>query len=286
MSNEVSHRPEESWKAESKEKWIAVQQAIALSRELGDFIGTIVGPMATELGGLLGDQMKAWRASNLDRIARKWEAKRRERDIPVEIIKQLPFRDAILVLETSSLEDVDEIQELWARLILNATDINAEVEIMRMHIDILKSISPLEARILTLIFDWYESEDFSDTGMIGIGHAQIAGWPKITSDDLRVALLNMQRMGLITPGLGEMEILNERTFEEWQISVNSENLVEKFREVITSIVSKLTDFSGDPQNDGVIPDDPNHQIAHIRSYVLTRIGFDLLNATRRGSETT
>lgn len=159
MSDEITHRPEQNWKAESKEKWVAVQHAIQLSRDLGNFIGTIVGPMATELGGLLGDQMKAWRAANLDRIARKWEAKRRERNIPVEIIKNLPFRDAILVLDASSLEDSDEIQDLWARLILNATDVNAKVEILRMHVDILKSINPLEARILTLVFDWYESED-------------------------------------------------------------------------------------------------------------------------------
>lgn len=281
MSDEITHRPEQNWKAESKEKWVAVQHAIQLSRDLGNFIGTIVGPMATELGGLLGDQMKAWRAANLDRIARKWEAKRRERNIPVEIIKNLPFRDAILVLDASSLEDSDEIQDLWARLILNATDVNAKVEILRMHVDILKSINPLEARILTLVFDWYESEDFSDEGINSIGEDQIAKWPKMSSDDLRVALLNLQRMGLLTPGLAEMEILKQNTFEEWEATVTSENIVEKFREVVTSLVMRLTDFSGDPQNDALIPDDPRHQIGLIRSYVLTRIGFDLMNATKR-----
>lgn len=103
----------------------------------------------------------------------------------------------------------------------------------------------------------------------------------MSSDDLRVALLNLQRMGLLTPGLAEMEILKQNTFEEWEATVTSENIVEKFREVVTSLVMRLTDFSGDPQNDALIPDDPRHQIGLIRSYVLTRIGFDLMNATKR-----
>jgi hypothetical protein len=284
MSDEITRKPEDSWKAESKEKWIAVQQAIHLSRDLGSFIGTIVGPMAAELGGLLGDQMKAWRAANLDRIARKWEQKRRERNIPAEIIKQLPFRDAIVVLDTSSLEDQDEIQELWARLILNATDVDAHVEIQRMHVDILKSINALEARILLTMFDITEYGDFSQEHVGSRWREMMRQWPKMTSDELRVALLNMQRMGLLTLEMTEMDILKCSTFDEWESSVNKENIVEKFKEAITSVVLSLTDYSGNPMNDVIIPNDPDSQIKLIHSYGLTRIGYDLFEATRRYRE--
>jgi hypothetical protein len=51
------------------------------SKTVGNFLNKVIGPPAEALGGLLGDQMKSWRASNLDRIARKWERIREERGI-------------------------------------------------------------------------------------------------------------------------------------------------------------------------------------------------------------
>jgi hypothetical protein len=153
--------PISAWGNAEKEKWKAVQKAIPLTNRLGNFIGSIIGPAAIGLGGLLGDEMKAWRAANLERIAYKWSQKRKRRGIHPEIIKLLPFREAIGVIDAASKEDDDDVQELWARLIDNATNPDSKIEINKMHIELINSLNGIEACVLRAIFAWHD-DDFRD----------------------------------------------------------------------------------------------------------------------------
>jgi hypothetical protein len=274
--------PISSWGDAEKEKWKAIQKVIPLTNRIGKFIGTIIGPAAVGLGGLLSDEMKAWRAANLERIAYKWSRKRKRRGIHPEIIKQLPFREAVAVIDAASKEDDDDVQELWARLIANATDIDAQVEVKKMHIDLIKSLNGLEACVLRAIFAWHDAGDFSDESVVKKWKTAMKRWPKLSSDQLRVCMQNLQRLGLVAPDITEFEIL-DKPFYEWEPSVNEQNIVSEFKRVITNIVLELTNFSGNPMNDMAISDDPKQQLAFVRSYGLTRIGFDLWEATSENS---
>ena len=185
--------PISAWGDAEKEKWKAIQKAIPLTNRIGNFIGTIISPAAIGLGGLLGDEMKAWRAGNLERIAHKWSRKRKRRGIHPEIIKQLPFRETVAVIDAASKEDDDDVQELWARLIANATNIDAQVEIKKMHIDLIKSLNGLEACILRAIFAWHDN-DFTDQIMRKKWKAAMRRWPKLSSNQLRVSMQNLPRL--------------------------------------------------------------------------------------------
>jgi hypothetical protein len=80
------------------------------------------------------------------------------------------------------------------------------------------------------------------------------------------------------PELTEFEILNNTVYE-WERIVNEQNIVSEFKRVIGGIILELTNFSGNPMNDLIISNDPKEQFAFVRSYGLTRIGFDLWEAT-------
>jgi hypothetical protein len=270
--------PISAWGNAEKEKWKAVQKAIPLTNRLGNFIGSIIGPAAIGLGGLLGDEMKAWRAANLERIAYKWSQKRKRRGIHPEIIKLLPFREAIGVIDAASKEDDDDVQELWARLIDNATNPDSKLEINKMHIELINSLNGIEACVLRAIFAWHD-DDFRDENKQSRWKAAMKRWPKLSSDQLRLCMQNLQRLGIVAPGMTEHEILNYNTIEEWGKGVHERNIVAEFKRVIEALILELTNFSGNPMNDITIPDDPKEQFHFVLYYGLTRIGYDLWEAT-------
>jgi hypothetical protein len=215
--------------------------------------------------------MKAWRAANLDRSAYKWSQKRKRRGIHPEITKLLPFREAIGVIDAASKEDDDDVQELWARLIDNATNPDSQVEIKKMHIELISSLNGIEACVLRAIF----ARSDTQSGW----KAAMKRWPKLSSEQLRVCMQNLQRLGIVAPGMTEHEILNYNTIDEWARSVDERNIVDEFKRVITALIVELTHFSGSPMNDTIIPDDPEEQFEYAQNYWLTRIGYDLLDAT-------
>jgi hypothetical protein len=242
--------PISAWGDAEKEKWKAIQKAIPLTNRIGNFISTIIGPAAVGLGGLLGDEMKAWRAANLERIAYKWSRKLKHRGIHPEVIKQLPFREAVAVIDAASKEDDDDVQELWARLIANATNIDAKTEIKKMHIELIKSLNGLEACVLRAIFAWQDAifawqddGDVSGEGLRKQWKGAMRRWPNLSSDQLRVSMQNLQRLGLVVPEITEFEIL-DNTFYDWERTVNEQNIVSEFKRVITGIIVELTNFSG------------------------------------------
>jgi hypothetical protein len=130
-----------------------VGKTLDLTKMAGDFIGRIVGPPAEQLGGLLADQIGFWRARNLNRLADKWYKEVDKRRIPPERLRSLPFGDAFRALEAASVEEEDDVQELWANLLANATDTANYAQIKKPYIDILKSIGSAEARLLNLLWN-------------------------------------------------------------------------------------------------------------------------------------
>ena len=252
--------------ASEEAKWVAAQKALELSDSLGSFLGKIVGPSAFALGGLLGDQLKSWRSANLTRIAEKWRAKIEEQNIPADAIKLLPFQDSFLLIEAASMEQDDYVSDLWAKLIFSATTSKTENHILKLHIDILKSLNGLDARTLMAVFE----------RMRGNGNEQISSLmsdESVTGENLRVTLQNLQRIGVLTQSFTEFEILGHSTFEKWAATITSENLLDEFKNVTTKIISELTSLTGSPMNDMRL--ESCHFEGLLENHALTRIGWDL-----------
>jgi len=275
MNNDAVSSPSaEQFKAE-QEKWKALQKVIPITESAGQFIGKVVGPFTDELGGLLGDQMKAWRAANLDRLAQKWEKIREERGLNESVAKTLPFGDAYRTIDSVSKEDDPDIQDLWAQIICNATDTRSDVSMKRMYIDLLEKLSGIEAKILTYMFDRYDDEKFYVSPDSNSEKNKYV-FEKIDAEEIRLSLQNLHRLGILTPNVTEHEIFDTNTHEEWIRSVDNKNYIEKITSAISNIVLEFTHFSGSPLNDIAIG--PEHKQGLLEGYDLTRIGWDLFHA--------
>jgi hypothetical protein len=145
--------PEETSKAVS-DLVIAAKKIGDAVESAGNFIGKIVGPPAEQLSSLLSDQLRFWKARNLNRIANKYEELARERAWHPDAIRVLPFGVSVQAIEKAALEDDDTLQTMWARLFVNATDPNKDISITKVHTDLLSSLTSIDAHILQLKWDW------------------------------------------------------------------------------------------------------------------------------------
>jgi hypothetical protein len=125
------------------------------------FLGKIFGPSAPHVGGMISDQFQAWRASNLDRLQRKWERRRQKSGVAPDAIKLLPFNLGVRLISEACIEDSDDVLELWANLLEVATDPKAKFDVGRVHVDILRSITTVEAFVLKFLWLRHQDDDLS-----------------------------------------------------------------------------------------------------------------------------
>src|SRR6266566_5211612 len=82
------------------------------------FLGRICNPAAEEFSLLLRDRISYWRLANAVSMARKAEAKYEERIGSAHA--QVHPRLAAAVIENSSWTDVEQVQEMWAGLLVSS----------------------------------------------------------------------------------------------------------------------------------------------------------------------
>lgn len=153
--------------------------------------------------GIFEDKLKYYRWENQVKLMEKANYFLKEVGLkePNQAIK---LKFALPLLEAASMEDDDYLQDLWAKLLVNATNKESNIVLMRSYIDILERITPLEARILEKIY----SIPFDKIQHIGVATRKLPEIAEIASensneevtenDDLKLALANLARLGCTT----------------------------------------------------------------------------------------
>ncbi len=187
----------------NQEKWKAVQKALDLTDRAADFLGVVFGGAAENIGGILSDQTKHWRAKNLDKIALFWKERIKERGILEETLEHLPFGDAFKVIEAASMEDDEDVQKMWADLITNATDPKKSTKIKKVYIDLLKSLSSPEVILLNLLSAAESKTRFGTKEQIEAHDQEInalanSSWRKLDKGTRDTAVQNLVRLRCLT----------------------------------------------------------------------------------------
>lgn len=100
---------------------------------------------AEEMGELLGDMVRTLRWKNEQKILIKVGDYARKHNLKV---KPLELKALVPLLEGASLEEDPTLQELWSRLIANASATSAPVSVTVFAAEFLRGISQNEARIV------------------------------------------------------------------------------------------------------------------------------------------
>lgn len=179
-------------------------KAIDASQKFGCFIARFVAGPIEQGMGIFEDKLKYMRWDRQVRLMQRADLLLREIGL-TQPTRCIPLKFAIPLLEAASLEDDDNLQDLWARLLVNAANGNSRVTLQRAYISVLEQLTPLEAAMLQKIYALpYEKtrHDGIEAGKLPIevtvgkddGKDDDLLEP---SDEVRLALANLARLGCI-----------------------------------------------------------------------------------------
>jgi Abortive infection alpha len=197
--------PTGGWAKAAEATAKASKEAIQASRELGHFIR---GP-AGEILGMLEDHFRVVR---FERQVRLWD---RVHNILIEKgmpgpTRKIPLNIAVPLLENATLEEDDDLQEVWARLLVNGGDANSRTELRRAFVSVLAEMTAPDVQNLAQIELAVQSD--ADSTLLGVCTTRLPerAFPfrdfgdnlphgEHPSPEVEISLSNLERLGCIIP---------------------------------------------------------------------------------------
>lgn len=175
---------------------IAKKEINRLADKAFDFLGKVVNPPLEELGGLLADKIKFWRFKNQVNIILQVKCFFEQKGIQP---RKIPLKTLAPLLEHSSWEEDPHMQTKWASLLANAANPKYSYDIHLAYVEILNQLSPLEAKLLDLLFNEYEKTPSDKKQALSFSKEKICQVMNIPSDKFDVLVDNLLRLNLLQP---------------------------------------------------------------------------------------
>ena len=135
-------------KQEINIKLEAFEQGLELVK---GFLDKLVGPSIEEVGLLLSDNIKLWRLKNQIKILNKAKKIVENNNLS---IKNISLKVLVPLLEYSSLENDESLQDKWSNLLVNIADESSKIT-TNIYPFILSQLSSIEAKAL---LDFYKEK--------------------------------------------------------------------------------------------------------------------------------
>lgn len=158
-----------------------------------DFLDKLVTPALEEGGGILSDNVKFWRFKNQINIALKAKSFLESKGINPG--KVLP-KTLLPILESGSLEENEDMKNRWAAMLANAADPTTQIKIRPSYPEILKQLSPLEAKLMDNFYESIKDGAKEDIENQGIMKEKVLKVFEISSDEYDIIAENLFRLGL------------------------------------------------------------------------------------------
>lgn len=158
------------------------------------FLEKIINPPLEEIGLLLQDRVKLWRLKQQLKIVNKAKELVEKHNISVKVV---PLKILAPLLENASLEEDDQLQSMWARLLVNYVDSKQNL-LSSVFPFILSQLSNREAGVLNVFMK--HTSDLK-TENIGFNKQVITKFKFNEEDDFkRFEIENLVRLGIIEFG--------------------------------------------------------------------------------------
>ncbi|MCK5660156.1 MAG: DUF4393 domain-containing protein [Methanosarcinales archaeon] len=116
----------------------------------GAFFAKVFGTTIENAVGIIDDELKYLRWERRTRLIDRVNEYHKERGL-IEV-RPIPPKFAIPLIVNATLEEENDLQDIWCKLIANALDPNFDTEIRYAFIEIIKSLTSLDAKILRLLY--------------------------------------------------------------------------------------------------------------------------------------
>jgi hypothetical protein len=171
-----------------------IKNMISSARE---FLKPLVGPPLHELGLLAQDHVRFWRLKNQVRIVCKAREFLESNGIKPQ---KIHIKTLAPLLEYGSLEEDETLQNMWAMLLAKAFDPQENYNLTNMFIEIMRQLSPIEVRLLDLLFNTWKSNNEKDSSEIMWNHSDTINLLGLSVSEYGVILTNLTRLGILVTG--------------------------------------------------------------------------------------
>lgn len=131
------------------------RSGIEATQALGRFVARVTTEPLETVMGILNDKLQFVRWERKLRLAERGREILHQRGIQGPL-RPIPYKLALPIVENASLEDNDELQDLWANLLASAVDPKFEGLIRTAYIDIIKQLEVVDVHILNAVYESYK----------------------------------------------------------------------------------------------------------------------------------
>jgi Abortive infection alpha len=188
----------------------AASETVGKAIDAVSSFGRIFKGPVEELVGCVEDKFKYVRWQRRLALIEKAEAIMKRRGIQAPT-RELPLSFSVPLLTHAILEESDELQETWARLLVNAGDGSTNMELRVAYVSILAGLSAFDVRNLSVLAEAsiavprrellpvLETWNLPSSVRVFDGRSNEKG---NMSKELGVSLANLFRLGCVVPGGG------------------------------------------------------------------------------------
>jgi hypothetical protein len=170
-----------------------------------DFAKIFKGPVA-ELIGCVEDKFKYIRWERRQALMAKSEAYMQAKGLSVPT-RELPLPFSVPLLTACVMEEDDDLQEIWARLLVNAGDASTEMELRTAYIEIFRGMSAFDVKNLAALVEAtlnLPAGTPRTLGVMKVLHPELMG-PGVAPPlpaALEASMANLARLGCAMPSSG------------------------------------------------------------------------------------
>jgi hypothetical protein len=230
-------------------------------KPFSDLIAALFGPAASEAGLMLEDHVRYFRLRRQVRLCEKTGEFLTDAGVTPRAV---PLKLLIPIIENASLEEDDDLQDMWARLLATAADPSSKaIEAMPSYLAVLRELSSNEVRFLNA---WYETFVGNTPGVTEFSRAYIT--------DRRFILAEL------LPIYNSSVVVTYQGVGSSHMEITVENLAAMLAMLVRhSLVAKFVD------DESIVRIEPfASSVSDLTTYTLTDFGAMFIAACR-GSQT-
>lgn len=188
-------------------------KTLECAQELGHFFGPMCKEPFSVVSEIITNELKFFSSKRQQRHMLQTKKFMEERGL-AEPTRAVPLKFMIPLLRAASMEGDDELQDIWARLLVNAMDADSGVDLRRAYIDILENLTSMDAKFLSMLYEkslhsvekifvTYGLPDDFLVQKSPVPHEEqrnpeaVSEGRKLKSDNILISLLNLERLGCI-----------------------------------------------------------------------------------------
>ncbi|MCR4320648.1 MAG: DUF4393 domain-containing protein [Candidatus Brocadiaceae bacterium] len=179
------------------------EKSLETSEKLGGFFARVFNEPIAEVSGMITDKLRFVRWQRLVQMSDDVNKILKERG--VKETQAVPPKLALPIFEEGSLENDENIQQMWNHLLANAMDPQFNGELRYGFIDIIKNITGIEAVILNNFYEILKRDgyirDLANITNYSLKKEQIMKMVSIDENTYQVSIFNLMRMQCIGPAI-------------------------------------------------------------------------------------